>query len=109
MNTSDEPSDAKGKPQMVISAIALILTMFNFVEWHAWILTEMTMNPDCKGYAMTGVKPIFRMPPRSIKNAAGDYEEAAEWAGPDGLEMWKIGYIGAPRRKIPSREDATVL
>ena len=61
MNASDEHSDAKGKPQMVISAIALVLTMFNFVEWYAWILTEMTMNPDCKGYATTGVKPTFRI------------------------------------------------
>ena len=91
MNTSDELSDAKGKTQMIISAITLVLTMLNFVEWYAWILTEMTTNPDCKGYAITGVKPTFRMPPRSIKKQAGDYEEAAEWDGPDGLEMWTIG------------------
>ena len=101
MNANDEHSDAKGKPQMVISAIALVLTMFNFVEWYAWILTEMTMNPDCKGYAMKGVKPTFRMPPRSVKNGAGDYKDAAEWAGPDGLEMWKIGL-----HRLSRREDA---
>ena len=35
MNANDEHSDGKEKPQMIISVIALVLTMLNFVEWYA--------------------------------------------------------------------------